>query len=86
MDQEKKTEKPKRTNQWLEHVKKVREANPDLVYKEVLSRATETYTPKGKKGKDSPKEEKQEKPKEKTPKKEEKPKRQRKPREEKIFR
>ena len=30
---------------WLEHVKKFREANPELSYKDALKEATKTYTP-----------------------------------------
>lgn len=54
MDQEKKTEKPKKVNKWILHTKKVQEANPDLSYKEVLTLAKGTYIPTKTK-KESPK-------------------------------
>ena len=36
----------KLTNPWLEHVKVVRENNPDLPFKEAMKLASETYTKK----------------------------------------
>ena len=33
----------KKVNPWLVHVKKFREANPDLKFKDVLMKAKETY-------------------------------------------
>lgn len=35
--------KEKKKNPWIEHVKKVREQNPDMIMKEVLKKAKETY-------------------------------------------
>ena len=55
-------EKEKKTNPWLEHVKKFREKHPKLSYKEVLQEAKKTYTkvkPKAKAKKEAkPKKEK----------------------------
>ena len=36
--------KQKKSNPWLEHVKKFRQDNPKLSYKEVLQQARKTYT------------------------------------------
>ena len=35
--------KPRKTNSWLEHVKSVREQNPNVIYKDALKLAKETY-------------------------------------------
>jgi hypothetical protein len=32
-----------KTNKWLEHVKKVRKANPKLAFKDVLKKAKKSY-------------------------------------------
>jgi hypothetical protein len=39
-------DQPKRTNAWLEHVKKVREKNPGMTLKEVMLKAKESYKKK----------------------------------------
>lgn len=41
-----KNAKPKKSNAWREHVKKVREDNSSLTYKEALTEGAKTYTPK----------------------------------------
>lgn len=33
----------KKTNPWLEHVKKVKQENPELQFKDVLKKAKQTY-------------------------------------------
>jgi hypothetical protein len=33
----------KKTNNWLEHVKKYREKHPEISYKDALKKAAETY-------------------------------------------
>jgi hypothetical protein len=37
--------KPRKSNLWLEHVKSVREQNPNVIYKDALKLAKETYKP-----------------------------------------
>ena len=37
--------KQRKPNSWLEHVKSVREKNPDVIYKEALKLAKESYQP-----------------------------------------
>ncbi len=37
--------KQRKPNLWLEHVKYVRSENPDLIYKDALKLAKETYKP-----------------------------------------
>jgi hypothetical protein len=44
----KKTKISKKPNPWMEHLKAVREANPDITYKEAMSLAKQTYQKKKK--------------------------------------
>ncbi len=37
--------KQRKPNLWLDHVKSVREQNPDIIYKDALKLAKETYKP-----------------------------------------
>jgi hypothetical protein len=38
---------PKQLNAWMEHVKTVKSENPNMIYKDVLKKAKETYSGKG---------------------------------------
>jgi hypothetical protein len=37
--------KVKKSNPWFEHVKKIREQNPDVIYKDILKMAKDSYHP-----------------------------------------
>lgn len=41
-----KSDKVKKTNPWLEHIKKVREKHPEMKYKDVLVEAKKSYVRK----------------------------------------